>query len=129
MAALIRLRKPAVDGRGTIQNLVDAPFSSAAVITSVRGAVRGNHYHKTDYHYCWLQRGRMIYYERKVGETSAPTQRVIRAGQLFYTPPGHEHAMRFTEPSTLFVFARNHRDMAHYEADTVRVRSIIPRPR
>jgi hypothetical protein len=125
----VPLRPPAVDARGAIQNLIDAPFTSAAVVTSGKGAVRGNHFHNTDYHYCWLQRGRMIYYERKAGSSRAPTRRVIRAGQVFYTPPKHEHAMVFTEPSVMLVFARNNRDMKHYEADTVRVASIVPNGR
>ena len=124
---VFRPRKPFVDRRGSILNLIDAPLTSAAVITSRRGAVRGNHYHKTDYHYCWLQSGGMIYLHRPVGSRRPPARWVIKPGQLFYTPPGYEHAMRFTKPSVLFVFARNNRDMAHYEADTVRVPSLTGR--
>ena len=120
-------RPPFVDGRGQIRNLIDAPFTSAAVITSKKGAIRGDHYHKTDYHYCWLQRGRMLYYQRRVGETAPARRWVITAGQLFYTPPRHEHAMHFTEDSVLLVFAKNNREMAHYEADTIRVAPIGPR--
>lgn len=119
------LRPPFLDERGAIQNLVDAPFTSAAVIRSVKGAVRGNHYHKTDYHYCWLQRGEMIYAHRPVGDPHPPQRRVITAGQLFYTPPMHEHAMHFTEDSVMLVFAKNNREMAHYEADTVRVPPLV----
>jgi len=40
-----------VDERGEIQNLAEAAFGSALVITSRPGAIRANHYHKTDYHY------------------------------------------------------------------------------
>jgi len=118
------IRAAFVDARGAIRNLVDAPFTSAAVITSVAGAVRGNHYHKTDYHYCWLQSGRMLYYQRPAGSTRKPTRTVITAGQLFYTPPNYEHAMQFTKASVMFVFARNDRHMADYESDTVRVAPI-----
>ena len=122
--ARVTIRPPFEDERGQIMNLIDAPFTSAAVITSVTGAVRGNHYHKSDYHYCWLQKGRMRYYHRPVGETGAPKEWVITAGQLFYTPPMFEHAMHFTEDSVLFAFAKNNREMAHYEADTIRVAPI-----
>ena len=120
----VPVRRPFVDARGAILNLIDAPFTSAAVITSVRGAVRGNHYHKTDYHYCWLERGGMILYQRRVGDRRPPTRWVIKAGQLFFTPPMHEHMMRFTKDSVMLVFARNNREMAHYEADTIRVAPI-----
>ena len=120
-SVIIPIRQPFVDARGEIRNLIDAPFTSAAVIRSVKGAVRGNHYHKTDYHYCWLQSGGMVYLHRPAG-SSGPVERwTIKAGQMFYTPPRYEHAMQFTKPSVLFVFARNNREMAHYEADTIRV--------
>jgi len=121
---LMALRPPFVDERGEILNLIDAPFTSAAVIRSKKGAVRGNHYHKTDYHYCWLQSGGMVYLHRPIGEAQAPQRWTIKPGQLFYTPPGYEHAMHFTEDSVLLVFARNNREMANYEADTVRVTPI-----
>ncbi len=114
-------RPPFVDERGEILNLIDAPFTSAAVITSVKGAVRGNHYHKTDYHYCWLQHGGMVYFHRACGARQPPERWVITPGQMFYTPPMYEHTMYFTKDSVLLVFAKNNREMEHYEADTVRV--------
>lgn len=118
---MIPVREPFLDERGEIRNLIDVPFSSAAVVRSVKGAVRGNHYHKTDYHYCWLQSGGMRYLQRRAGDTGSPRQWVIKPGDLFYTPPMHEHAMIFTADSVMLVFARNNREMANYEADTVRV--------
>ena len=119
-------QEPFVDERGEIRTLLDVPFTSVAVITSVKGAVRGNHYHKTDYHYCWLQRGGLIYAHRPVGGTAPPQRWVITPGQLFYTPPQYEHVMVFTDESVVFAFARNNRAMANYEADTVRVPPIGP---
>ena len=123
---LISVRAPILDARGAIQNLIDAPFGSAAVISSVKGAIRANHYHATDYHYCWLQRGRLRYYQRPVGSDAPPACRIIEAGELYYTPPRYEHAMLFLEDSVFFVFSKHSRDMAHYEADTVRIPSIVP---
>lgn len=123
---IIPTRPPFVDDRGQILNLVDASFTSAAVVTSVKGAIRGNHYHKTDDHYCWLQRGGLVYYQRPAGSTEPPGRWVIEPGQMFYTPPMYEHAMHFTAESVMVVLARNNREMAHYEADTVRVAPIGP---
>ncbi|MBI3324811.1 MAG: hypothetical protein HYZ92_05980 [Candidatus Omnitrophica bacterium] len=118
---IVPIRTPFVDERGEIRNLIDAPFTSAAVITSVKGAVRGNHFHTTDDHYCWLQRGGMIYLQRRAGDPSPPGRWVIEEGQMFYTPPMHEHTMIFTDDSVMLVFAKNNRETANYEADTVRV--------
>ena len=122
---IVSIRPPFVDERGEILNLIDAPFTSGAVITSVKGAVRGNHYHKTDYHYGWLQSGGMIYLHRPAGSKEQLGRWTIKPGQMFYTPPMYEHAMHFTEESVLFVFARNNREMANYEADTVRVLPLV----
>lgn len=112
---------PIVDARGQIHNLVEASFGSALRIVSVKGSTRANHYHKTDFHYCWLQRGGLIYAQRRVGDGKPPQQWVIKPGQLFYTPPRYEHVMYFTEDSEMFCFARNNRNMAEYEEDTVRI--------
>jgi dTDP-4-dehydrorhamnose 3,5-epimerase-like enzyme len=126
--ALAPLPNPFTDDRGTIQNLVDQPLGSALVIRSKKGAVRGNHYHKTDFHFCWLEKGEMIYAHRPVGNTSAPQTWVIRPGQLFYSPPNFEHVMVFTQDSVMFVVAKNDRNSENYEEDTVRVDPIPARP-
>ena len=49
---LISLPKPFVDSRGSIQPLVDVTMQSALIISSKKGTVRANHYHKTDWHFC-----------------------------------------------------------------------------
>ena len=118
---VVQLPAPFRDDRGMIQNLVDLPLGSALVIHSKKGAVRGNHYHKTDFHYAWLHSGRMIYAHRPVGSTEAPQQWIITPGTLFYSPPMFEHVMVFTEDSVLFVVARNDRHAPDYEADIVRI--------
>ena len=123
---IVAQRPPFVDDRGEIQNLLDAPFESAAVITSVAGAVRGNHYHETDYHYCWLQSGRMVYLHRPAGSAEEAQRWTIEPGDIFYTPPMYEHEMRFLEDSVMFVMARNNREMENYEADTIRVPPVGP---
>ena len=124
---IVPQRPPFIDERGEIRNLIDTAFTSAAVITSVNGAIRGNHYHKTDYHYCWLQKGELIYAHRPVGDTSRPKEWLIKAGEIFYTPPMYEHVMVFTQDSVMFAFARNNREMKNYEADTIRISPVISR--
>ncbi|MDQ1535761.1 MAG: hypothetical protein QOE58_154, partial [Actinomycetota bacterium] len=49
---LVPLEAPFIDDRGVIQPLVDRMMLSAVLIRSKAGAVRANHYHKTDWHYC-----------------------------------------------------------------------------
>jgi len=113
------------DDRGEIQTLLEGvPFSSVLRISSRKGAIRANHYHKEDYHYCLLESGRMEYYERPVGSAESPTCVMIQPGQVFYTRSMVEHAMKFLEDSVFWCFSHNSRKQAAYESDTVRVKLI-----
>ena len=112
------------DDRGSIQMLVDFPIGSALVITSKKGAVRGNHFHKEDDHYSYLASGRMEYYHRPAGSSEPPEVLIIEPGQMFYSPPMVEHTMRFLEDSVFYVFAKLNRDQESYEADVVRVNLV-----
>lgn len=121
---VVPVEKPYVDARGVIQNLVEADIRMAVVITSKKGAVRANHYHKTDWHYCYVLSGSIEYFHRPAGSRSAPERVLVQAGQLFFTPPMVEHAMRFPEETVFLTLSRNARDHEAYEADVVRVRLI-----
>ncbi len=124
-SVIVPLRPAFIDERGTIQNLVDAPFTSVAVISCAKGSVRANHFHKTDYHYCWLASGEMDYYHRPAGSKTKAACERIKAGQLFYTPPMTEHTMHFLQDSVFFAFSRNNRETENYEADIVRIPSLL----
>ena len=71
--ALVPTGKPYTDGRGTIHNLIEVSTGSTVLIDSKAGSVRANHFHKTDWHYCYLISGSMDYYHRAAG---APEPRV-----------------------------------------------------
>lgn len=122
--SLVALESPHADARGAIQLLVERHMRSACLITSKKGAVRANHYHKTDWHYCYVVSGSLEYYERPVGSKEKPKPLLVTAGQMVFTPPWAEHAMRFLEDSTWVTLSRNPRDQASYEEDVVRVQVI-----
>ena len=116
---------PFRDDRGEIKTLVEgATFTSVLRITSKKGCIRANHYHKEDYHYCFLESGKMEYYERPVGNKDKPRCTVIKMGDVFFTPSMAEHAMKFLEDSVFWCFSKKSRKQADYEADTVRVKLI-----
>ena len=123
---IIPLEKPHKDARGMIQKLIDFPVGSVHVITSKKGTVRANHYHKQDDHYCYLASGRMNYYWRPAGSTARPRKMVIKPGQMFYSPPMVEHAMQFTADSVFYVFAKLRRKQEDYENDVVRITLVEP---
>jgi len=118
---IVPMEKPFADARGAIQPLADEPVGSAVLISSKKGAIRANHYHKADWHYCYVMSGAIDYYFRPVGNTDAPKHIRIKAGQTFFTPPLIEHAMCFPEDTVFVCLGRHSRDQATSEADIVRV--------
>ncbi|GAB6052612.1 hypothetical protein JCM17960_14320 [Magnetospira thiophila] len=119
--AIVPLERPFVDDRGAIQPLVDRMMKSAVLIDSKAGALRANHYHKTDWHYCYVLSGTIEYYHRPTGSTEDPELLLVQAGQMVFTPPMVDHGMKFPVDTTFLTLSRNPRDQATYEADVVRV--------
>ena len=120
----VPLDTPFVNANGEIQNLLLERFTSAALITSVAGAVRANHYHRSDWHYSYVVQGAVSYYWRPVGAREQPRNQVFAAKTMFFTPPLVEHAMFFPEDTIFLTFAKNVRDHDNHEADLVRVNLI-----
>ncbi len=115
---------PFTDSRGSLRNILDTPIRSVIYVTSTLGAVRANHYHQDDWHYCYLVSSEMLYYHRAVGDANPPTEVRVVPGDMIYTPPKVEHAMKFLTDSTFIAFGGRPRDQESYEADLVRVKLI-----
>ena len=118
---MVELEKPFVDDRGAIQPLVDMMMESAVLISSKKGSLRANHYHKTDWHYCYVLEGTIEYYHRPTGSEDEPECLMVKAGQMVFTPPMVDHGMKFPEDCTFLTLSRNPRDQESYEADVVRI--------
>ncbi|AOS45001.1 hypothetical protein Verru16b_02070 [Lacunisphaera limnophila] len=123
---LIKLDSAHVDARGSIQCLVNFPVKNISLITSRKGTVRSNHYHKTDWHYMYVLSGRFDYCYRPTGSAAQPTKVTLGAGEMVFTPPMEDHATLFHEDTTLIVMSRNPRDQEAYESDVVRVQLVDP---
>ena len=121
---VIDLEAPFADARGAIQPLVDETMESAVWITSTKGTVRATHYHKTDWHYCYVVKGRIEYHHRPHGSEATPDVVVIEAGQLFFTPPLVDHTMVFLENTVFLTLGRNSRRQEVYEADVERIEMV-----
>ena len=121
---LVNLQNPFVDKRGSIQPLVDLMMKSAVMINSKAGSLRANHYHKTDWHYCYVISGVIEYFYRKTGSLEEPKRILVKKGQMVFTPPMVDHAMKFTEETTFLTLSRNPRDQETYEKDVIRINMI-----
>src|SRR5919108_5531851 len=83
---IVPLARPFSDARGEIQPLVDLMMESAVLIHSKRGAVRANHYHRTDWHFCYVLSGAIEYLHRPTGSRAKPKTVFVKEGELFFTP-------------------------------------------
>lgn len=123
---LVRLEKPFADVRGLIQPLVDIPMKSAVLIESRKGTLRANHYHLTDWHYCYVLSGKIEYFHRPHGSLGTPERILVDEGQMMFTPPMVDHAMIFPIDTVFLTLSRNPRDQAAYEADVRRIEMVSP---
>lgn len=122
----VPLGEPFVNQNGFIENLLTKPNNHVSHIFSKKGTVRANHWHRTDWHYSYVVRGKVLYFERPVGSTEIPEPRVFTARQMFFTPPNLEHAMLFAEDTDFITMARNVRLHEQHEEDVVRMSFITP---
>ena len=104
---LVNLEKPFVDVRGSIQPLVDLMMRSAVMIESKAGSLRANHYHKTDWHYCYVISGQIRYFYRDLKSKKKPELLIVEKGNMVFTPPLVEHCMKF-DVDTLFLTLSRH---------------------
>lgn len=122
--SLVPLDDPFQDDRGQILNLLLTRITSVARITSAKRTVRANHYHLTDWHYTYVEKGEVLYFERTIGERTIPPPKRFVTGSMFFTPSMLEHAMLFPVDTVIFTFAKNTRSHSHHEADVRRVEFI-----
>jgi quercetin dioxygenase-like cupin family protein len=102
------------DDRGVIQDLLDVPVDSVTRITTVEGAVRGNHYHKRTTQWTYVLTGSLLV-------TNGHTEMVVDAGAMIVHAPGDPHAWKALEDTDCLVFTRGPRSGEDYETDTTRL--------
>ena len=111
---------PAVrDNRGDIINVFEGQVGHVALITSKKGSVRANHYHKKDHQYIYLVSGAYESHSCSIENPSKKQILKVRAGDIVYTPPLAAHAQKFTEDSVFLALSTLQREEGKYENDTV----------
>ncbi len=108
------------DHRGEISDILEkTEIDSATLITSKKGAVRGNHYHKESAQYAYIISGKMRLLTQMAGEELIET--TLESGDLAYTPPQERHAFIALEDSVFLALTKGPRGGRNYEADTYRL--------
>ncbi|MCM8776547.1 MAG: hypothetical protein NC930_09420 [Candidatus Omnitrophica bacterium] len=120
METLRHINPAVIDDRGEIHNLFEGRIEHIALITSKKGAVRGNHYHRRDYQYIYLVRGAFNSHSCEVRDPQGTRQILkVRPGDLVDTPPLTAHAQEFTEDSVFLALTTRQREHGKYEEDTI----------
>jgi len=108
------------DARGMIVDILDGiPVECVTILSSKRGSVRGNHYHKKTIQYTYVLNGRLKLYVQNPGQRIRT--RLVRQGDLIITPPLERHALEAIEDSVIIACAHGPRSGRSYEADTYRL--------
>ena len=109
------------DKRGKIINISNELIGSCALIKSHKNSIRANHYHKKDWHYCYVVKGKIEYYHRKHDSKFKLKKIIIKAGELFFTPPMEDHAMKFLEYTEFITLGKGSRTKKDYDNDTHKI--------
>jgi quercetin dioxygenase-like cupin family protein len=108
------------DARGVIQDLL-GPVDGVTLISTVSGAVRGNHVHDRTIQWTYIVSGALLV-ATPAGRAEYP------AGQMITEGMGIPHAWQALEDTVVLVFTRGPRSGEAYETDTRRLAEplIVP---
>lgn len=108
------------DERGEIIDILkDKPVEHVTMITSKKGSLRGNHYHKKSWEYTFLIEGKMKVAIRDIDKKKIEFV-TMSAGDMFVSPPGQIHALKAEEDSKFMIFVHSPKGVKKYKGDTFR---------
>jgi mannose-6-phosphate isomerase-like protein (cupin superfamily) len=114
------------DERGRISDLFfKASIDHVALIDSVPGALRGNHYHAQSTQHIFIIEGSLEYWYQSP-EMNRSEMELCLPGDLITSERNEIHALRIGSQGCKFMaFTEGKRGGSDYESDTFRVASII----
>lgn len=119
------------DNRGDILDIfVNSPKDHCALITSKKGTVRGNHFHKESTQFTFIISGRFKLYRATVDDEGNLKEKVridiIEKNELIEHPPYESHTLvAETNEAVLLAFACGTRGGNFYEKDTFRLKKKL----
>jgi len=111
------------DERGSIFDLVDKEnISHVGMVTSKKGSIRGNHYHKTTKQITYVFSGKMELRLKDFSDKdSKPETIIMEQGDIITIDPMVAHQIKALEETVFLVFTDKQRTDGGYEDDTQRV--------
>ena len=114
------------DKRGKIFDLIEDAIHHVGLITSRKGSVRGNHYHKKSVQYSYMISGKIKLITKDARSPNAPKKSVIMtADHVAMIPPWTIHTYQALEDSVFLDCTTASRKKTGYEDDTMRVDSLV----
>lgn len=117
-----RIQPAFTDARGEIFDIIEKkPVAHVGLVTFIKGAVRGNHYHKQSTQYTYILRGKIKFITTDIdGGNRAET--VLEASDFSEIPPGVVHTyVALDDDAAMLDMTTLARGEQGYEDDTVRV--------
>ena len=111
------------DERGAIYDLLDKEeIHHIGMITSKKGSVRGNHYHKDARQITYILSGKMELTLKDMKDKNAkPQKMMMEEGDAVDIPAMVAHSLKALEETTFLIFTDKQRADGGYEDDTYRV--------
>jgi mannose-6-phosphate isomerase-like protein (cupin superfamily) len=97
-------------------------INSITYITILKGAVRGNHYHKKTYQWNYIISGKMKLISKK---NKIKKIAVLKKNDLYLSEPMEHHALVGITKCEVLVFTRGPRGGKEYESDTFRIKDKL----
>lgn len=119
------------DYRGDILDIfVNSPKDHCALITSKKGAIRGNHFHKQSTQFTFIVAGKFKLYRAKVDENGNILGEIqcdmIETNELITHPAYEAHTLEaISDNTTILAFACGKRGGNYYEDDTFRLKKKL----
>jgi quercetin dioxygenase-like cupin family protein len=101
------------DERGVIQDVI-GKIDAVTRITTVAGAVRGNHYHEHTTQWTLLISGSLVM-------ANGDEKTLMGKGEIVKHEPGVPHAWKAVTHCECWVFTRGPRSGEDYESDVIRL--------
>lgn len=120
----IKIKSAFTDKRGHIFDIWTEAVHHIGIVTFVKGAVRGRHYHKLSSQNNYLIKGKLklVVKSLKV-KNSVPQTIIIQEGEMVIVPPNWYHAFTALAPSHLLFSTSGSRKHGSkdYEKDNYRI--------
>ncbi len=108
------------DERGIIKDILShETIDAVTIITSKKGSVRGNHYHKDTVQYNYILEGKIELLTQKPEQPVESA--ILNTGDLAMTVTYEKHALHALEDSVILILTRGPRNGIDYEKDTFRL--------